>query len=139
MTPRSAAIETRILVVSNNIFRRELLCFQLDEAGYRVYEACDAADAQELISTVPVHILILDTHLAYSEAVIAAARRASSNTALIVITDAYPYPHFATPDGIAHARLQHTHMALRARYPPPHGAASRSSSHHAALAVLSRH
>ncbi len=92
MTPRSAAIETRILVVSNNIFRRELLCFQLDEAGYRVYEACNATDAQKLISTVPIHILILDTNLAHSEAVIAAARRASSNTALIVITDATPTP-----------------------------------------------
>ncbi len=90
MAPRSVAIEVRILVASDNIFRRELLCFQLDEAGYRVYEACDAADAQDIINTVPIHILILDTHLAHSEIVLAAARRASSTPAVIVITDASP-------------------------------------------------
>ena len=97
MISRSAAIETRILVVSNNIFRRELLCFQLDEAGYRVYEACDAAEAQEIISTVPIHILILDTRLPHSEAVLAAARRSASNPALIVITDAIPTRRMPLP------------------------------------------
>lgn len=86
MSPLAMTQKPPILVASANIFRRELILFQLGEAGYRVQEAHDAAMLQHMLHSVQPAILILDASLPNIEQALRQHRTRSRQPALILIT-----------------------------------------------------
>ncbi len=87
MPPISTVPSNTIVVASANIFRRELILFQLDEAGYRVAEACDTATLQQMLRTIQPALLILDLLMPDLEQVTLARRAAQQMPALILLTN----------------------------------------------------
>lgn len=52
-----------IIVASSHLFRRELSCFILSEAGYTVYETRDRAAFSQCLERVRPDLIVLDTRL----------------------------------------------------------------------------
>jgi DNA-binding response OmpR family regulator len=52
-----------IIVASSNLFRRELSCFILSEAGYHVYEAKDSVTLLKYLDKMTPAVILLDARL----------------------------------------------------------------------------
>lgn len=87
MPPLPTAPSQPIVVASANIFRRELILFQLDEAGYRAQEAHDTATLQQLLRTTQPALLILDPLMPDLDQAALARRPAQPQPALILLTN----------------------------------------------------
>jgi CheY-like chemotaxis protein len=86
MTNAQPGRRTRILVVDDEDFMRQLLKLHLENAGYEVALAADAVIAGHAILQSAPDLVLLDVHMPYMDGYdFAAALKADPNTAAIPV------------------------------------------------------